>query len=376
MARYTPPNNQIVPPVRIEDGAAGDVGLIIEGASGQTADLQQWQNFAGSILARIEAAGKVYTDYISGQTTDVVIIQPLVNPSNNAAVGMKVKGLAAQFGDLQQWQNSAAAVLTRILADGGIVAKGAVAGKFLSEAIPLQWGQDDGTVWGRLNYNGSDAALLEAASGKKLGLSADLGSGGIDVVIDTSGNLFVNFGRFYGSLQNSLTTGEEVFERDFVNSNAIAMTSQSLRLSYFTARKSETTTQARVITGSTAAGATPTLCRLGLYSIDANGDGTLVASTPNDTALFAAANTAYTKAWSASYAKVAGQRYALGILVVTAAAVPTLVGVVPQFGSGIELNVSPRTVAFMAGQADLPATFLESGVGNSGNRCYGAVLPA
>jgi len=59
---------------------------------------------------------------------------------------------------------------------------------------------------------------------------------------------------------NRLTVGESTIGRFNVNSGSITMTSQSLRLAYFTARKSETVASVRLISG-TAAGATPTLGR-------------------------------------------------------------------------------------------------------------------
>jgi hypothetical protein len=178
-------------------------------------------------------------------------------------------------------------------------------------------------------------------------------------------------------LRDCLTTGEEAFHRDLAVLNSLAVGTGDLRLSFFTARKSETTTQVRVVTGGTAAGATPTVCRIGLYEVAANGNGTLVASTTNDTTLFAATNTAYTKAWSSSYAKVAGKRYAVGICVVTGATAPQFCGT--GFGSGgagsEPANVAPRLSGSLSGQSDLPSSFTEGALGPSARRIYAAILP-
>lgn len=170
-------------------------------------------------------------------------------------------------------------------------------------------------------------------------------------------------------------TGEETIHRALNQSNNVSTGSQTLRLVYFTARKSETTTQVRVISGGTAAGATPSLVRVGLYSIAADGAGTLVASTANDTSLLSAQNTAYTKAWSASYAKGAGQRYAVGLLVVTAAAAPTLVGSVGINASSNEFRIAPALAGTIAAQADLPASFVDASVSATPSLFYAAVLP-
>lgn len=175
---------------------------------------------------------------------------------------------------------------------------------------------------------------------------------------------------------DALTTGEETFPRSFAASNIVPSTSGSLRLSFFTAKKTETTTQVRVYSGGTAAGATPTLCRIGLWTVDSSDNSvSLVASTANDTALFAATNTAYTKSWSSSYAKVAGQRYALGILVVTGAAGPTYPGLIVGIGFTAEMAVAPRLTGTLTSQTDLPSSFTSAGLTTSVNRYYAAILP-
>lgn len=179
---------------------------------------------------------------------------------------------------------------------------------------------------------------------------------------------------------DSLTTGEGVPSRSSGCTNAgsgILTGNQTLRFTFFNARKGILTTQVRVLSGSTAAGATPTLCRLGLYLFARDSQnvltGTLVASTANDTALFAAASTSYTRSWSAPYQMQAGQRYALAVLVVTAATAPTLVG--RSMVSADEAALAPRLSGQLTGQADLPATFVDSALAVSGSAPYAAILP-
>ena len=171
-------------------------------------------------------------------------------------------------------------------------------------------------------------------------------------------------------LSSLLTTGEEVFDRRFGTNSGIGMTSGTLRLSYFTSRRAGSSTQVRVVTGGTAAAATPTLCRIGLYTVDAAGAGTLVASTANDTSLFAATSTVYTRSWSSPYTLIVGQRYALGLIGTT---VPTMGGV--SMSLGTEPNMSPRLSAAWAGQTDLPASFADASLGTTGSTVYGAILP-
>jgi len=174
--------------------------------------------------------------------------------------------------------------------------------------------------------------------------------------------------------QFPLEVGEETIPRELLNSTS-GLSSQQLRLSYFLARKSEITTQVKMFSSTAAAAATPTLVRMGLFTIAANGDGTLVASTVNDTTIFAATNTGYTRSWSDSYAKVAGQFYAFGLLIVSAVTMPTLAGIAILAAVAGENALAPRSQGLITGQANLPATFTAASVANTDRRYYGAILP-
>lgn len=179
-----------------------------------------------------------------------------------------------------------------------------------------------------------------------------------------------------GADANLLTVGQETLPRDRLVTLAITISSGSLRLTYFTARKSETSTQGRMYSGSTAAAATPTLCRWGLYSIESSGDGTLVASIANDTTLFAAANTGYLRSWSSSIDTVAGQRYAWGAIVVSGAATPTYVGTGTNGGAYTTIAATaPRLAGIITGQTDLPSSFTAGSVATAANYFYAELLP-
>lgn len=149
---------------------------------------------------------------------------------------------------------------------------------------------------------------------------------------------------------------------------AITLVSGTLRLAYFTAHKGGPSNGIRIISVAAAA-ATPTLIRFGLYTVNAVGDITLVASTPNDTSLLSAANTTYTKGWSANPTMVQGQRYAFAALVVTAVASPTVVG--PVTSNSQEAFMDPTVTAFLASQTDLPASVAVGAIGMTNNWIYG-----
>lgn len=162
-----------------------------------------------------------------------------------------------------------------------------------------------------------------------------------------------------------LAAGETSMDRRDINSSIITLTSNSLRLSYFTALRTETISQVFFKTGATAAGATPTVVQAGIWIEDeATGDLTNVALTTNDTTLMAAANTEYTKALAASFQKVAGRRYAAGLLVVTAATAPIVYG--GAFFIGSDGVRSPKIMGLVGSQTSIAAgTITNASIGGS-----------
>lgn len=141
----------------------GVVPLTVQGAAAQTADLTQWKNSAGTVLASVNSAGWFLSDiyqlapadgtaYLAGPNIfagTVTLVLDLndtlqyVRASNsiginiggvlaaqwgalgnndfslNAATVLKfMRGAAAQSADLQQWQNSAGTVLSKVNSAG------------------------------------------------------------------------------------------------------------------------------------------------------------------------------------------------------------------------------------------------------------------
>ena len=95
----------------------------------------------------------------------------------------------------------------------------------------------------------------------------------------------------------------------FVTNTAVAFASGNMYLTFFTAAVSFTTTQVQYIVG-TATTTETAGTGIGLFSVDASDNGTLIASVASTT-LFAATGT-QTGTWAASTAIAAGSRYALG----------------------------------------------------------------
>jgi hypothetical protein len=165
-----------------------------------------------------------------------------------------------------------------------------------------------------------------------------------------------------------LLSGEEVLPRDDIT-GAAALVGGTCFFTYFTARKTESITVVQTETDATA-GATLTIARVGIYTA-IGGTLTLVASSTNDTAMWNATNTVYAKALTATWNKVAGQRYALCLLAV-GTTMPTLsaIGVRP-----LSAALAPRIQGQLAAQANLPGSTPESGLAAGTNRFQGIFLP-
>ena len=163
---------------------------------------------------------------------------------------------------------------------------------------------------------------------------------------------------------DTVIDGCESMSRDSASASTVPTTSGHVRLNYFIARRARTVAQLVSHSGGTAAGATPTLCRMGLYLLDSSNNMTLVARTASDTGLWAGTNTEYARAlataggYPASYTLIPGQRYALASICVTGAATPTFWGALaPSSGPGTR---SRPTTRVLTGQSDLPASIADS----------------
>ena len=99
----------------IGTGYAGGIGLIIKSVASQTADLQQWQNNAGTVNARIDAYGTFQNGTASGYGAWIN-----VQPALASDKGIIIRGAASQTADLQQWQNSSGTILASVSSIGTI----------------------------------------------------------------------------------------------------------------------------------------------------------------------------------------------------------------------------------------------------------------
>lgn len=169
------------------------------------------------------------------------------------------------------------------------------------------------------------------------------------------------------------TGAEETIPRHAaINLTGITMSTGALRFSYFIASRSRVITQLSITTGNTAAGATPTLIKYGLYRVASNGDLTQIGVTANDTALFAATGTPYAKALTSSATIYEDQLYAIAAIVVTGATAPTVAGCLPV--SATDLFQDPRESGVFTGQTDLLSSYTAAQIQITQSLFYAAAI--
>jgi hypothetical protein len=177
-------------------------------------------------------------------------------------------------------------------------------------------------------------------------------------------------------IPQQLTVGESVIDRRYGGITGISLTSGTIRFTYFQAEKTETCTQIRSITDGTAAAATPTLAKMGVYSVNTStGDLTLLSASANDTALWNATSSPFTKSLGGGtgFAKVAGTWYACADLIITGTTAPNLAGTQHQVGS--VMASAPRWTSALTGQTDLPSSVTSASLTASAGYVYHELLP-
>ena len=166
--------------------SASTVGAIVKGAASQTADLQQWQNSAGSVITRVDSAGD-----LSGHASFAVKSRYLLNTGNTGAyldynavsnsftilqrittsVNLIVKAVASQTANLQEWQDSAGTIVGSVSPSGS--------GKFVG-GLDLSGG--NGTIVG-----GGGLTCITLGANRNIQLGSATGNyGGGQVVVGIS----------------------------------------------------------------------------------------------------------------------------------------------------------------------------------------------
>jgi hypothetical protein len=204
---------------------------------------------------------------------------------------------------------------------------------------------------------------LLAASASNTLVRFPVGTNGHTLTADssqTSGLIWKDLLGSVAGTANQTSTLVDVYPR--IGNFTATLTSGTVYFTFFTPSWTTTISSVTAISAATASTGT-SLVRFGLYSLS-GGTATLVASTANDTTVFSSTNTASTRNLDTSYQLVAGNRYALAVLVVgsTPGTVYTAFNNPPAALSALE----PRITGAVALQSNLPSTassFTASSIG-------------
>jgi hypothetical protein len=142
----------------VSTAGASYLGIMVRGAASQTADLQQWQDSAGTVVASVQVNGNIHAAFIDSQASTSTYMQTGAGMQfiNRAItdVAIIVKGASGQTANLQQWQNSAGTKLAAITKDAWFelgsstapAANSGVGGYLYVEAGALKFRGSSGTV--------------------------------------------------------------------------------------------------------------------------------------------------------------------------------------------------------------------------------------
>ena len=127
LAKLDTANNFSVGGHLITNSATAIVPLAVRGVASQTANLQEWQNSAGSTVASISSLG-LFNNSTTGIITSYTrqggapfLATLSVGTNGTAQVGAVIRGVASQSANLQEWQNSGGTARAQVTADGSIL---------------------------------------------------------------------------------------------------------------------------------------------------------------------------------------------------------------------------------------------------------------
>lgn len=103
----------------VQSSTATDTVFVVRGAASQSGDLVQWQTSGGGLMGSVGSAGSFFAQgpFYLGQLS-YLTSRVQVFPSSATERGIVVKGFASQTANLQEWQDSTGTVLASIAFSG------------------------------------------------------------------------------------------------------------------------------------------------------------------------------------------------------------------------------------------------------------------
>jgi hypothetical protein len=377
-------------------------GIWLTGFTGTTGP----QDFScvGNVVKGCGQAGIVLMDApkwgaVTGNMIDKLFYRgPTGTPDDSTCCGIFVKGDSTSV-------SAPATLSTGLLIAGNTIRQAAKAGIYLTGASGVKVTGNLLIDTGTQFFADGTTAITSSFTSQNVGIYVDTPSTSANIVItdnmtvDTRGTPYTNWGVQPLPAANVYTVGntmwgcrnvsnlpttvrsdtlgrlagaQETMPRwAATNGTNNTMVSGAVRFAYFVAEASQTVAHLSLTCGGTAAGATPTLVRYGLYSVDSAGNLTQLAQTASDTTIFAAAQTSYSRTITAT-ALTQGQQYCIAAIVVTAATAPTAQGALIVGNDGA---LSPRLCGVLTAQSDLAASYTAGQVNPSTSFVYAAALP-
>lgn len=105
-----------------EAGDSSAIPLVVKGAVGATADLWQIQNSNGTVRARVFSNGNWDISAALSLSQSISCFNSTVRGASAGSVTSVVRGAASQSANLQEWQNSAGTTLANVSNNGQITA--------------------------------------------------------------------------------------------------------------------------------------------------------------------------------------------------------------------------------------------------------------
>ena len=107
--------------IRFEQRAAATVGIIVKGAVSQTGNLQEWQTSGGVAQSYVDSAGNINFSS-TGSFAQASNGRAYFRVNSATAVPLTLRAAASQTANLTEWQDSTGTVLAAITASGQIAA--------------------------------------------------------------------------------------------------------------------------------------------------------------------------------------------------------------------------------------------------------------
>jgi hypothetical protein len=121
LAALASANTFTIAPQQITIDTATNKGLIVKGAASQTGSLQEWQNSSGTAVTAITADGSYYTNASKFYAPGDYSARINFGSSGAGNIVLAIRGAAFQTANLQEWQDSAGVVLAKLTAAGTLV---------------------------------------------------------------------------------------------------------------------------------------------------------------------------------------------------------------------------------------------------------------